>query len=69
MLAISHFVIICLLSSTSPILSKYDFQVIIGSIIVFDASGFNEGEEMHFRVKSYESYFTLSDTIEYFYID
>ena len=47
MLAISHFVIICLLSSTSPILSKYDFQVIIGSIIVFDASGFNEGEEMH----------------------
>lgn len=69
MLAISLFVIICLLSSTSPILTKYDSQQISGSIIVFDASGFNEGEEMHFRVKSYEDSFTLSETIEYFYID
>ena len=68
MLAISLFVIICPLSFTSPILRKYGTQTTYSGVIVFDASGFAEGEEMHFSVKSYEGSFS-SDTIHYFYID
>ena len=68
MLAISLFIIICPLSFTSPILRKYGTQTTYSGVIVFDASGFAEGEEMHFSVKSYEGSFS-SDTIHYFYID
>jgi uncharacterized membrane protein len=68
MLAISLFIIICPLSFTSPILRKYGTQTTYSGVIVFDASGFGEGEEMHFSIKSYEGYFS-SDTIHYFYID
>ena len=68
MLAISLFIIICPLSFTSPILRKYGTQTTYSGVIVFDASGFAEGEEMHFSIKSYEGSFS-SDTIHYFYID
>jgi len=69
MLAISLFIIICPLSFTSPILRKYGTQTTYSGVIVFDASGFAEGEEMYFSVKTYEGYFSFDDTIKYFYID
>ena len=68
MSTISLFIIICLLSFTSPILKKYSKQSTSNGIIVLDASAFAEGEEMHFSIKSYEGSFS-SDTIHYFYID
>ena len=66
----SLLIIICLFSSVFPLLSKYGSKDTSDGYIVFDSSGFNEGEEMHFKIEALElSYISLMDYIEYCYLN
>ena len=61
----SLLITICLLSSVFPLLPKYGTKDTSNGYIVFDSSGFDEGEEMHFKIEALEySYISIMDYVE-----
>ena len=70
MISFSLLIIFCIFSSVFPLLSKYGSKDTSDGYIVFDSSGFNEGEEMHFKIEASEfSYISLIDYVEYCYLN
>ena len=69
MKAYSFLILIGLLSFTFSLLTKHGSEKTTKGIIVFEAKGFTEGEDMYFKIEALKSSYNSIYYVKYYYVD